>query len=102
MNTIKLYGGINGFQSPVESVYDKWAAGHSGTSLSAATGKYLGVDPVHRNDHAVVDVIGDASLANGISLEALECNVALKAPMIIIINDNVCCLMDSHFVFWTN
>lgn len=88
MNTIKLYGGINGFQTPVESVYDKWAAGHSGTSLSAATGKYLGVDPSHRNDHAVVDVIGDASLANGISLEALECNVALHAPMIIIINDN--------------
>ena len=23
MKTIKLYGGINGFQSPVESVYDK-------------------------------------------------------------------------------
>lgn len=88
MNTIKLYGGINGFQTPVESVYDKWAAGHSGTSLSAATGKYLGVDPSHRNDHAVVDIIGDASLANGMSLEALECNVALHAPMIIIINDN--------------
>ena len=88
MNTIKLYGGINGFQSPVESVYDKWAAGHSGTSLSAATGKYLGVAPAHRNDHAVVDIIGDASLANGMSLEALECNVAVHAPMIIIVNDN--------------
>lgn len=88
MNTIKLFGGIYGFQSPNESVYDKWSAGHSGTSLSAATGKYLGVAPAHRNDHAVVDVIGDASLANGMSLEALEANAALNAPMIIILNDN--------------
>ena len=88
MNTIKLYGGIYGFQSPVESDYDKWSAGHSGTSLSAATGKYLGVLPQYRNNHAVVDVIGDASLANGLSLEALDANVALHAPMIIIINDN--------------
>ena len=88
MNTIKLYGGINGFQSPVESVYDKWSAGHSGTSLSAAIGKYLGVAPANRNNHAVVDVIGDASLANGLSLEALDSDVALHAPMIIVLNDN--------------
>lgn len=88
MNTLKEYEGIAGFQNPNESIYDKWSAGHSSTSLSAITGKYLGMKPSERNNHFVVCIIGDGSIVSAMALEALESNVTLKTPVIIIINDN--------------
>ena len=88
MPTIKEYEGIAGFQNPHESIYDKWSAGHSSTSLSAITGMYLGMKPSARNNRFVVGIIGDGSIISAMALEALEANVALKAPLIIVLNDN--------------
>ena len=88
MPTIKQYQGISSYQNPVESVYDKWTAGHAGTSLSAITGMYLGMTPQERLNNYVVGIIGDGSIVSTMALEALESNSALKAPVIIIINDN--------------
>lgn len=88
MQTIKQYQGISGFQNPKESVYDKWSAGHSSTSLSAIMGMYLGMTPSEKTQRCVVGIIGDGSIISAMSLEALEANVALNAPVIIVINDN--------------
>lgn len=88
MKTIRTYQGLSGFQDPFESKYDKFSAGHAGTSLSAATGIYLGLSKSQQLNSDVVVIIGDASLSNGMALEALEANIDLKVPLIIIINDN--------------
>lgn len=88
MHTIKEYQGIGGFQNPNESPYDKWSAGHASTSLSAITGMYLGMSSAEKANKYVVGIIGDGSIISAMSLEALESNVALKAPVIIVINDN--------------
>ena len=88
MKTIRTYLGLSGFQDPYESKYDKFSAGHAGTSLSAATGIYLGLTKKQQLNTDVIAIVGDASLSNGMNLEALEANIDLKVPLIIIINDN--------------
>ena len=49
---------------------------------------YLGMKPSARNNRFVVGIIGDGSIISAMALEALEANVALKAPLIIVLNDN--------------
>lgn len=88
IKSIRTYKGLSGFQDPYESKYDKFSAGHAGTSLSVATGIYYGLTKKQQQTNDVIAIVGDASLANGLALEALEANVDLKAPMIIIVNDN--------------
>lgn len=88
INTIRTEGGLSGFQDPKESKYDKYSAGHAATSISAATGIYFGLKKAEKAEKNVIAIIGDASLSSGLSLEAIESNSYLKAPIIIIINDN--------------
>ena len=85
--TIRKYGGLSGFQNPAESPYDKFVTGHAGTALSSA----MGLAEAYAKTgvkHKVVAVVGDGSLGNGISLEALNNVKALKGNFILIINDN--------------
>src|SRR5687767_6807430 len=85
--TIKQYGGISGFLRRDESQYDTFGAGHASTSLSAALGMAIARDR-KGEDHHVVALIGDASLAGGMAMEAINQAGHLKSRMIVLLNDN--------------
>src|SRR5215213_7962358 len=85
--TIKQYGGLSGFLRRDESEYDTFGAGHASTSLSAALGMAIARDR-KGEDHHVVALIGDASLAGGMAMEAINQAGHLKSRLIVILNDN--------------
>ena len=85
--TLRQYGGISGFISRKESPYDVFGAGHSGTALSAALGMAVARDRQGDKNH-VVAVVGDASLACGVSFEALNNVPTTTQRLILILNDN--------------
>src|ERR1700682_6171104 len=85
--TIKQYGGLSGFLRRDESEYDTFGAGHASTSISAALGMAMARD--HKGeDYHVVALIGDASLAGGMAMEAINQAGHLKTRLIVILNDN--------------
>lgn len=75
--------GVSGYQKRTESEYDHFEAGHAGTALSAA----LGMKVANPNRH-VIALVGDSSMANGMSMEALNHLGHVKEKLIIIYNDN--------------
>jgi 1-deoxy-D-xylulose-5-phosphate synthase len=85
--TVKQYGGISGFLRRDESEYDTFGAGHASTSLSAALGMAIARDR-KGEDHNVVALIGDASLAGGMAMEAINQAGHLKTRLIVVLNDN--------------
>jgi 1-deoxy-D-xylulose-5-phosphate synthase len=85
--TLRQYGGISGFPSPRESEHDPFVTGHSSTSISAGLGMAKARD-IRGEDHAVVCVIGDASLSGGLAFEALNHAGHLKSNLIVVLNDN--------------
>jgi 1-deoxy-D-xylulose-5-phosphate synthase len=85
--TIKQYGGLSGFLRRDESEYDTFGAGHASTSLSAALGMAVARDEKNENHH-VVAVIGDSSLAGGMAMEAVNQAGHLKTRLIVLLNDN--------------
>ncbi len=84
---LRQFNGLSGYQNRAESEHDVWEAGHAGTSLSAAMGIAIARD-LKEEDSQVIAVIGDGSIANGESFEALNHIGSLKPKMIIILNDN--------------
>ncbi|HRS72210.1 MAG TPA: 1-deoxy-D-xylulose-5-phosphate synthase, partial [Anaerohalosphaeraceae bacterium] len=66
---------------------DVFSVGHAGTSIATALGMALGA--MHNGtDEKIVALVGDASIVNGLSFEALN-NVSLvKRQMLIVLNDN--------------
>ncbi len=85
--SIKQYGGISGFLRRDESEFDTFGAGHASTSLSAALGMAVARDKNGDNYH-VVALIGDASLAGGMAMEAINQAGHLKSRLIVVLNDN--------------
>src|SRR5256885_4058414 len=85
--TVKQYGGISGFLRRDESEYDAFGAGHASTSLSAALGMAIARDR-KKEDHHVVALIGDASLAGGLAMEAVNQAGHLRTRLIVVLNDN--------------
>jgi 1-deoxy-D-xylulose-5-phosphate synthase len=85
--TIKQYGGLSGFLRRDESEFDTFGAGHASTSLSAALGMAVARDQ-RGEDHHVVAVIGDSSLAGGMAMEAVNQAGHLKTRLIVLLNDN--------------
>src|SRR6266849_950713 len=85
--TVKQYGGISGFLRRDESEYDTFGAGHASTSLSAALGMAIARGRKGEN-YNVVAVIGDASLAGGMAMEAINQAGHLKTRLIVVLNDN--------------
>ena len=86
-NTLKQYRGLSGFNNKDESPYDLFTTGHGGTVLSTALGLAMARDHAKDNRH-VVAIIGDASLGEGMALEALNHIGHLKPNMIVVLNDN--------------
>jgi 1-deoxy-D-xylulose-5-phosphate synthase len=85
--TIKQYDGLSGFLKRDESEYDTFGAGHASTSLSAALGMAIARDR-RGESHHVVALIGDASLAGGMAMEAVNQAGHLKSRLIVVLNDN--------------
>jgi 1-deoxy-D-xylulose-5-phosphate synthase len=84
-STLRATHGLSGFTSPRESPHDIFFCGHAGTALSSALGMAVARDQLGQDYH-VIAVIGDASLTNGLTLEALN-NIG-KNRLIIVLNDN--------------
>lgn len=83
-HTLRKRGGIGPFSDPKESDTDPFISGHAGTALSAGAGIAMGSP-----EKKVVVVVGDASISNGHSLEALNNIGGNKLKnLIIILNDN--------------
>lgn len=81
--TLRTKGGIGPFSDPKESNFDFFIAGHAGSALSAGAG----IAKANPEDKVIV-VIGDASIANGHSLEALNNIGENLKNLIVILNDN--------------
>ncbi len=93
--TIRKKGGLGPFTSRDESVHDHFVSGHAGNALSASLGFALG-EP----ENNILAVIGDASIMNGVSLEALN-NIGGTRPknLIVVFNDNEMSIGESVGVF---
>jgi 1-deoxy-D-xylulose-5-phosphate synthase len=102
---LRQVGGISGFPNPGESEYDQFAVGHAGTSVATAIGMALGeqlktqkaepsderrTDPQQgqQNVPKIVALVGDASIVNGVSFEALNNLGLVKRQLLIVLNDN--------------
>ncbi len=103
---LRQVGGISGFPNPGESVYDQFSVGHAGTSIATAIGMALaeqlksGNEQLTEKDkknnknnekkdtNKIVAVIGDASIVNGTSFEALNNLGLIKRQLLIVLNDN--------------
>lgn len=83
-HTIRKRGGLSPFLDPGESIYDHFISGHAGTALAAGVGFAI-ANP----DKKVIVVVGDASISNGHSLEALNYIGYKKLDnILVIVNDN--------------
>ena len=85
--TLRQRDGLSGFPKPEESPCDAFVAGHAGTALSAALGMAVARDR-RKGAESVVAVIGDGSMTNGITLEALNSIDDANSKVIVILNDN--------------
>jgi 1-deoxy-D-xylulose-5-phosphate synthase len=85
--------GISGFPNPAESEYDQFVVGHAGTSIATAIGIALGEQLRQTKDEGrttskIVALVGDASIVNGVSFEALNNLGLVKRQLLIVLNDN--------------
>jgi len=92
--------GISGFPNPAESEYDQFVVGHAGTSIATAIGMALGeqlrqtkdegraTSDERRTTSKIVALVGDASIVNGVSFEALNNLGLVKRQLLIVLNDN--------------
>jgi len=79
--------GISGFPNPEESEYDQFTVGHAGTAIATAIGMALGHTQQKENSK-IVALVGDASIVNGVSFEALNNLGLVKRQLLIVLNDN--------------
>ncbi len=86
-DTLRRLDGLSGFPNPAESRADAAVAGHAGVAISVAEGM-AAARTARGGDEQVVAVVGDASLSNGTSLEALNNCVNADGKIIVILNDN--------------
>ena len=87
LSKLNEFDGPSGFIKREESPYDCFEAGHSSTALSGGEAFAIARD-MNGEDFNVVVLIGDASLANGVSFEALNNIACRKNKVIIVLNDN--------------
>jgi len=84
---IRRSGGISGYPSPKESVYDTFFVGHASNSISLSLGLASSRD-LNNENYKIVDIIGDGALTGGEAWEALNNLGQSKKDILIILNDN--------------
>ena len=87
LGTIKQKDGLAPFPTRAESPYDTFGVGHSSTSISAALGMAVAAQQ-QGSARRVVAVIGDGAMTAGQAFEALNNAGALKADLLVVLNDN--------------
>ncbi len=87
LDTLRKKDGISGFQKMNESPYDHFEAGHSSTSISAASGMAFARD-LKGEKYDVVAFIGDSSIQNGLAFEGLNNLAQSNHKVIVVLNDN--------------
>lgn len=86
-DSLRKRGGASGFPSTAESEYDQFTVGHAGTSVATAIGMALAADKLDAKEK-IVTFVGDASIVNGLSFEALNNLHLVKRQLLIVLNDN--------------
>lgn len=86
-SSLRCFGGLSGFPNPSESPCDAAVAGHAGVALSVAEG-YAAARDLRGSAENVVAVVGDASIVNGTSFEALNNCICATDKVILVLNDN--------------
>ena len=86
-DTLRQLDGVAPFPTPLESRADAAVAGHAGSAMSVALGLAAARD-ARGTGESVVAVIGDASIANGHSFEAINNCAAATKKLIVVLNDN--------------
>ena len=87
LHTIRKHNGLAPFPKREESEYDTFGVGHSSTSIGAALGMAIGAQR-RGEKRRVVAVIGDGGLTAGMAFEALNHAGAMRADMLVVLNDN--------------
>ncbi len=87
LETLRKKDGISGFQKMSESPYDHFEAGHSSTSISAASGMATARD-LSKENYEIIAFIGDSSIQNGLAFEGLNALAESGHKVIIVLNDN--------------
>lgn len=88
-STLRQAGGLSGFPSKAESVYDSFTTGHASTSLSLALGLACARDlSAIDNKRKIVVVVGDGSLTGGMCFEALNHAGHLQRDLLVVFNTN--------------
>jgi 1-deoxy-D-xylulose-5-phosphate synthase len=85
--TLRQTGGISGFPSPAESVFDLFYVGHAGTSIPTALG-LAKADQLLGRTNRTVAIVGDASIVNGVAFECLNQLNMLQRQFLVVLNDN--------------
>lgn len=85
--TLRKAGGVSGFPDIHESEFDLFSVGHAGTAIATAVGMAR-ADQILKRDNAVVALVGDASIVNGVAVEGLNQAGTLKRQFLIVLNDN--------------
>ena len=86
-STLRQKDGLSGFPKPHESVHDAFVAGHSSTSISAASG-IAKAKTLQKDKHSTIAVIGDGSFTSGMAYEAINNAARSGDRLIVILNDN--------------
>ena len=95
LDTLRTQGGTGGFPDPAESGYDAFVAGHSGTSVAAGIG-YCNARDLRGESYKVISLIGDASLGNGLALEAVFASETKPKNFVVVLNDNGMSIDKNH------
>lgn len=85
--TLRKQNGISGFPRREESIYDVFNVGHSGTSISAASG-FAEAGSLKGDTKKIIAVIGDGSMTTGMAFEGLNWAGDREKNMIVVLNDN--------------
>ncbi len=90
--TLRQVGGIGGFPRRTESDHDVFDGGHAGTGVSIAVGLAAARDLLPPGDpgrkQRIAVCVGDAALASGLTLEALNHLGQIHSRLLIVLNDN--------------
>lgn len=85
--SIRQFGGLSGFPRADESIHDPYGAGHSSTSISAASG-LAAAKRIQNDDGYAVAVVGDGALTGGLAFEGMNNAGRTQDKLIIVLNDN--------------
>jgi len=105
LKTLRQWQGLSGFPKITESSHDHYNTGHAGTAISQAFGEAYARDiklnithnstkTVKKREsfpkkyYDVIAIVGDASIACGMTLEAMNHAGHVRTPFLAILNDN--------------